>query len=41
MHLSEKLKTFSQLFIAFLKFTFSFEHFKNGEVSSLNYLEGY
>ena len=33
MHLSKKLKRFSQLFIAFLKITFIFEHFENDEVS--------
>ena len=33
MHLSKKLKTFSQFFIGFLKFTFIFEHFRNDQVS--------
>ena len=33
MHLSKKLKTFSQFFIGFLKFSFIFEHFENDQVS--------
>ena len=29
MHLSQKQKTFSQFFCAFLEFTLNFEHFQN------------
>ena len=38
MHLPEKQKTFSQLFVPFLKSTLDFEHFKKEKMTLIDYI---